>query len=132
MRSESMSIPVRPSGWPAPAPRSRCGPRAARSSTVLTAALLLLAQCATARAGSEIHVAINGKDENGGSAAAPVASLRQAQALARKAGGATVVVVHEGTWFLPEPLVFTSADSGCTWRAADGAKPILSGGRTIG
>ena len=71
---------------------------------------------------------MNGKDGQSGTAAAPVASLQRAQALARKAGQATVVV-HEGTWFLSEPLVLTAEDSGCTWRAAEGETAILSGGR---
>ncbi|HSI34530.1 MAG: right-handed parallel beta-helix repeat-containing protein [Phycisphaerae bacterium] len=112
--------------------RSRTGLRVVWGAIVVIAALFVGSQGGTARAaGAEVHVAVTGKDENGGSAAAPVATLSRAQALAREAGRATVVV-HGGTWFLDEALVFTAADSGCTWRAADGAKPILSGGRTIG
>ncbi|HEX8914301.1 MAG TPA: hypothetical protein VF796_18280, partial [Humisphaera sp.] len=111
-------------------PRSKFGRPGISAWAVPFAALLLLAQCATALAGAEIHVATTGKDDNNGTAAAPLASLRQAQVLARKAGQATVVV-HKGTWFLPEPLVFTAEDSGCTWRAAEGETAVLSGGRTI-
>lgn len=98
---------------------------------LLVGTFALLVICASVFAADEIHVAIHGKDENNGSAAAPVASLQRAQALARTAGQSTVIV-HKGTWFLPEPLVFTSADSGCTWSAAGGEKVILSGGRRIG
>lgn len=100
-------------------------------AAMLQLMIALLVNCASISSASEIHVAMNGKDENGGSAAAPIASLQHAQALARKAGQATVIV-HSGTWFLSEPLVFTAEDSGCTWRAAEGEKVFLSGGRTIG
>lgn len=102
-----------------------------RRTTVLKVAIPLLVNCATVLAAAEIHVAGNGKDENNGSAAAPIASLQRAQTLARKADKA-IVTIHEGTWFLSEPLVFTSEDSGCTWRAAEGEKVVLSGGRKIG
>ena len=102
-----------------------------RSTTILAVAISLLLNCAPVFAADEIHVALNGKDDNNGSAAAPVASLKRARELARKAGQATVIV-HEGTWFLPETLVFTAEDSGCTWRAAEGKTVILSGGRRIG
>jgi hypothetical protein len=105
--------------------------RMAQRTTILTVAVFLLAQCAAVVSADEVHVALNGKDENDGSAAAPVASLKRAQLLARKAGQATVIV-HEGTWFLPETLVFTAEDSGCTWRAAEGKTVILSGGRRMG
>jgi hypothetical protein len=76
-----------------------------RSIKSLSIAVFLLLNCASDVAAAEIHVATNGKDDNDGSAIAPVATLQRAQALARKAGQSTVVL-HEGTWFLAEPLVF--------------------------
>jgi hypothetical protein len=91
---------------------------------------LALLTYSTTLAAAEIHVAESGKDTNSGDKNAPVASVHRAQELARQKPGSTVVM-HEGTWFLPEPLLFTSADSGTTWRAAEGKKPVLSGGRTI-
>ena len=86
-----------------------------------------------------ITVAPQGRDSAPGTAAEPVATLRQAQELARQervAGKAVQVIVHGGTYYLPETLVFTPADGGTTeapvvWRASDGETPILSGGSRL-
>ncbi len=68
-------------------------------------------------------------------------SLTDAQAAVRKAlsagaPGRIEVVLHAGTHRIESPLVFTAADSGSaeqpvTWRAADNAHPVISGGRAI-
>ncbi len=46
-------------------------------------------------------------------------------------GDATKVVLRGGTYFMPEPLVLTPANSKLTMEAYPGERPILSGGRRI-
>jgi hypothetical protein len=100
-----------------------------RFATLVIGGFILLV-CKTVQAVPEIHVAVGGKDDNNGSSTAPVASLKRAQELARKARPSTVIL-HKGVWFLSEPILFTEADSDTTWQAALGDKVVLSGGRAI-
>ncbi len=94
---------------------------------------------AASSAPAEIHVSPHGLDSADGTAPQPVATLGRAQALARAArlrGQPITVIVRGGTYYLPEPLVFTPADSGtaaapAVWRAADGEVPVLSGGTRL-
>ncbi len=68
-------------------------------------------------------------------------SLPDAQAAVRKAlaggvQGRIEVLLHGGTHRIESPLVFAAADSGSaeqpvTWRAAEDAHPVVSGGRAI-
>lgn len=86
----------------------------------------------------EIHVAVNGSDTNAGTTARPFAGLPAAQAAVRallvdERNVNVRVVVHQGTYVLDEPLVFTPADSAddgffVCWSAADGDQVTLSGG----
>ncbi|MHC4248477.1 MAG: LamG-like jellyroll fold domain-containing protein [Planctomycetota bacterium] len=102
---------------------------------------LLLAATGLSCAASEVHVAATGSDDAPGTPRRPVRTLGRAQVLAREriAEGLRApltVVIHEGTFRLAEPLVFTAEDSGTrecpvTWRAADGEKVTVSGGRRI-
>lgn len=103
---------------------------------------LLLADGSPAAAPQEFHVAPQGKDQNPGTVAAPLASLAGAQRAVREAkqagklAGPVNVVVHAGVYRLTEPLVFEPKDSGTaeapiTYQAAPGERAILSGGRTI-
>jgi len=41
------------------------------------------------------------------------------------------ILVADGTYAMTEPLVFGPEDSGVTWEAAPGAKPVFTGGREI-
>jgi hypothetical protein len=82
--------------------------------TLLTALLLTL----TADA-AEIHVRPEG----------PIHTLAEAQREARKTKAP--VVVHAGTYYLPETLVFSNEDSGTEYRAAEGEKVVLSGGSKL-
>jgi hypothetical protein len=41
------------------------------------------------------------------------------------------IFVADGTYAMAEPLVFGPEDSGVTWEAAPGAKPVFTGGREI-
>jgi len=99
----------------------------------------------------EFYVAPNGNDAWSGKRAehlagtneGPFATLQRAQSAAREwraqNPGAQLplrVVVSEGTYYLTEPLVFTPQDSGSeksptVFAAADGAAPVVSGGREI-
>ncbi|MGL4595739.1 MAG: right-handed parallel beta-helix repeat-containing protein [Thermoguttaceae bacterium] len=95
----------------------------------------------------EFHVAPTGNDQaDGKTANSPFATLQRAQKAVRdfqlsiqsaKQNGefdySASVILHDGTYFLAEPLHFTSADSGTkefpvSWKAAPNAKPIISGG----
>ena len=89
-------------------------------------------------AAADIHVAPNGTPGTG-SAGSPFTSLAAAQAAAREArrrGETATVVLHGGTYFLPEPMTFTAADSGTAdrpvvWRVAKGERPVISGGSPV-
>ncbi|MCU0915310.1 MAG: PDZ domain-containing protein [Planctomycetes bacterium] len=90
-----------------------------------------------ARAG-EIHVSSAGRDDGSRTAAAPLRTLVAAQQAARKLVGreSVTILLHAGTYYLPETLVFTSADSGTkvapvTYAAAPGEQVVLSGGRRL-
>ena len=79
-------------------------------------AALLLASAANS---TEIHVRPEG----------PIRTLAEAQREARKTQA--TVVVHAGTYYLPETLVFTSEDSGPEYRAIEGEKVVISGGSKL-
>ena len=77
---------------------------------------LLLAWTAAA---AEIHVHPDG----------PIRTLAEASREARNQKAN--VIVHAGTYYLPETLVFTSEDSGTEYRAAEGEKVVISGARLL-
>lgn len=90
----------------------------------------------------EFHVSPKGKDSAPGTATQPFATLARAQQAVRAKlaeGTPTVplhVVIAGGVYELDGPLVFTSEDSGTSsapvvYRAAKGAKPVISGGQRI-
>jgi len=90
---------------------------------------------------TEIHLSPAGNDANPGTPAQPVATPQRAQELVRGliAAGLTApveIIFADGTWRLDAPLELRPEDSGTadfpiTWKAADGATPILSGGKPI-
>ena len=102
----------------------------------LFAALTLSLSAAT-----EIHIALSGNDANPGTAAQPVATPQGAQVRVRaliEAGlrDAVEVVFAAGSYAMSAPLELRPEDSGSaafpiTWKAADGAEVVLSGGRRI-
>ena len=105
-----------------------------RILTMLTTATLL----AMATHAAEIHVAPSGDDSAKGTAGAPLRTLAAARDAARKAAGkeAVTVVVHDGVYYLAETFALTAKDSGTAdapvvYRAADGAKPVISGGMKL-
>jgi hypothetical protein len=87
-----------------------------------------------------LYVAPNGDDANPGSLNAPVASLGQAQILARQVIArqqSVLVYVRGGRYELSQPLKFDQRDSATspiqkvTYAAYPGERPVLSGGVPI-
>jgi hypothetical protein len=107
----------------------------------LHAASVWLALLPASLAAAAIHVAPTGNDANPGTAGAPVATPQAARDLVRAKISAGLiepvdVIFAGGIYQLAAPLELRPEDSGTaaspvTWRAADGAKVILSGGRRI-
>lgn len=60
-------------------------------------------------------------------------AARDAARAQRKAGktGPITIQIQEGTYFLQETFVLEPEDSNTVWEAAQGAHPIISGGRVI-
>ncbi len=93
----------------------------------------------SAPAPASLYVSPDGNDTAPGTREKPVATIGRAQALARevrKAGKPVAVILRGGTYYLPGTLVFAPEDSGtaqlpAVWRAADGEKPVISGGSRI-
>lgn len=94
---------------------------------VASLATLCLSTAAVAR---DVYVAPGGRDSQPGTKAKPVASLEAAQARARKQKAATVWLAG-GLYERTKPLVLDARDSGTTWRAVDGQKVRITGGRSI-
>ncbi len=87
-------------------------------------------------AAAEFYVAVNGSDENPGTAEAPFQTLKKAQAAVRAAlptaNEGITVRLRGGTYYLSETLEFTPADSGAagkpvTYAGADGETAVISG-----
>ena len=98
------------------------------------AALMTLALIPEAQAGY-YYVAANGSDANPGTLTKPFATLRQAQQAARKAVGreAVTIFIRQGTYYLPETMVFTAEDSGSetapvVYQAYEKEQVVISGG----
>jgi hypothetical protein len=111
--------------------------------SLLMAVAMVIVLPPSAAAAEDVHVAVTGDDAADGSATAPVASLRRALDLVREIRAATpdratpiVIEVADGRHELAEPLVILPEDSGTETsptvvRAAEGARPVVSGGRVI-
>lgn len=106
----------------------------------LTLALLfaLVGLMLSATHAADIYVAQGGSDANGGTSDQPLASLAAAQKMARKAAGSEAVTVHvaDGTYYLPETLIFTPEDSGTEidpvlYKAVNEGGAVLSGGSKL-
>ena len=66
----------------------------------------------------------------------PIKTLLAARDAARgsRRPGSSVpikIILHNGTYYLPETLVLDEQDSNTAWQAAPGEHPIISGGRII-
>lgn len=91
-------------------------------------------------AGPEIFVATDGDDRNPGTEKRPLATLAQAQKMARtvdrKTAKGITVQVRQGTYYLESPLIFEPQDSGTTacpvrFEGSPGEAVTLSGGRRL-
>lgn len=108
------------------------------------ACIVLLLRSLAAAGGVDLYVAPNGNDANPGAKEKPFATLQRARDEIRRlksAGplppGGCTVRLRGGVYRLEKALEFLPEDSGTaaapiTYAAADGEKPILSGGRAIG
>ena len=105
----------------------------------LTALLLAPLVAVTA---AEIHVGIKGSDDGHGTKERPYRTLTRARDAVRElkrqrmADGPIEVVIHGGTYFLAETVLLSPEDSGTVkapviYRAADGERVVLSGGRRV-
>ncbi len=95
--------------------------------------------------GSEVtdqfFVSVDGSDQHPGTREKPFATLHRAQRAVREriAQGLTkpvTVSVRAGVYYLEQPLLLTPEDSGTrlfpvTWKAADGERVVLRGGKLI-
>ena len=85
------------------------------------------------------YVSEKGSDSADGSQSQPFKTLSRAKEAVRnldKKNGDIVVEIADGFYPVEEPVVFTREDSGTdgctiTYRAAEGAKPVFSGGKKI-
>ena len=87
---------------------------------------------------ADCFVAPNGSDEDAGTLERPFATLQRAQQAARQARGREPVTVflREGTYYLPETLVFTAEDSGTqaapvAYQAYQKEQAVISGGARL-
>jgi len=60
---------------------------------------------------TNVYVSVNGNDSNPGTSTKPLATIGRALLMARKTAGAVSILLYGGTYYLKEPIVFTSADS---------------------
>ena len=102
---------------------------------LLISATILLPVHASGQPAS-IFVASNGSDANAGTAEKPLASLAGARDAIRKQrqqqpGVEARVIIADGTYPMGSTVEFTPEDSGVTYEAAPGAKPVFSGGTRI-
>ena len=107
---------------------------------ILLPILLLAASCSIMPA-KKIFVSVDGNDINSGSKSQPLLSLEAARERvrlfrAKQPGRDIRVVLSSGTWYLDQPLLFTSEDGSSgkfsvTWEGDPGGKTVFSGGRVI-
>src|SRR3569833_662648 len=94
--------------------------------------------CVPPASAAEWYVAPNGSDAAPGTLAKPFATLSRAQEAARASAGKRPVTINlrSGTYYLPAPLILTSADSGTThapvtYKAYKGETVVISGGQLL-
>lgn len=103
------------------------------------ALLIILAMEVHAMPQADSYVSPKGNDAWSGKLAqpnemktdGPFGSIERAQEAIRKLSHPGTVLIRKGTYQLAEPLVFTPEDSGDTYAAYPGEKPVISGGRRI-
>ena len=98
--------------------------------------LLVLLCPAILFAQTKIFVSAKGNDANAGTQAKPFASIKRALTEAQKKSGPVVVYLSGGTYYLKQPVVFTSKDSRrenerLTITSGKNQKAIISGGTPL-
>lgn len=80
-----------------------------------------------------IHVSAAAGASGDGTSIAPFATLAAAQQAARelKKRGTVEIIIQSGIYRFDTTLILGPEDSGITWRAAEGAEVVLSGGRVV-
>jgi len=101
-------------------------------------AAILLTLFPSLLSAADLHVSLDGNDTHPGSKDKPFASLGAARDAARAFAGKEAVNIHvaDGTYHLPETLVFGPEDSGSeqhpiTYRATNEGGAVLSGGLVL-
>lgn len=113
-----------------------------RVSTLLLVLAVSLSFAANAPADVQqaFHVSPGGNDANPGSETEPFQTIERARDevrnINREMTGDIEVILHDGTYQLDETIVFDQSDGGTgghnvTYKAAEGATPLISGGRQI-
>lgn len=111
-----------------------------RYSIVLISLLTFALSSAGQSPAKELYVSPKGKDSNPGTSESPFRTLKKARdavrALATDVSGDIVVYLEDGTYTQAMTLRFDDRDSGrsgnwVVYRAAQGAKPVISGGRPV-
>ena len=92
--------------------------------------LFFILTCAVA-AGADFYVSPDGSDSGSGSLSKPFATLARARDAARESKDA-VVHIRGGFYRLDETVVFGVQDSGVSYEAYPGEKPVFSSGVEIG
>ena len=80
-----------------------------RENLRITVTVLALLAVCLRTAAFDIHVATNGADANDGTSSRPFATLKRAQDEVhrlRDRAESKRVIVHDGTYYLPEPIIF--------------------------
>nr|WP_294946529.1 PDZ domain-containing protein [uncultured Mucilaginibacter sp.] len=106
-------------------------------SMTIAVLLAVLVWPAVGNAQTNLYVSVSGNDGNPGTKSKPFASISAALSAARKISGAVFIRLYGGTYYLNEPVVFTSADSRkdnepLTVTNVDHQKVIVSGGAILG
>lgn len=121
----------KPAAWSAPVTSTMSVPPRTTPTAAPTTAV-------AADAAVTIHVSPTGNDTNPGTANKPLATLTAAQQRVRQSAGrnAVTVLVHGGTYYLPDALRFAALDSGTkefpvVYSAAPGETPVISGGSRL-
>jgi len=94
----------------------------------LLLASLAFAAATTGVCAADLFVSPMGSDRGSGASATPLATLQKARDAARSMIKPVTIHLADGTYYLPETLVFGTEDSGVTWQANEGETPIVSGG----
>ena len=74
---------------------------------------------------------VRGSDTGAGTIASPFKTVGRAVSAARGGPSPAAIILRNGTYYLPQPIVLTATDSGLTISAYPGELPVLSGGAPL-